>query len=105
MAKGLEGKAGAHAGPLHQGPWKASYASVHVYDETSCCAWFTFTSANRMLVCNAILLFNRSSKIMTFTCSTRVQYTIHHNRLTVCLPDSLDLDRCLSILFWLSACE
>ena len=26
MAKGLEGKAGAHAGPLHQGPWKASYA-------------------------------------------------------------------------------
>src|SRR6218665_368344 len=27
----------------------------------------------------------------------------HH--LTVCLPDSLDLDRCLSILFWLSACE
>src|SRR6218665_2285534 len=23
----------------------------------------------------------------------------------VCLPDSLDLDRCLSILFWLSACE
>ena len=31
--------------------------------------------------------------------------TIHHSRLTVCLPDSLDLDRCLSILFWLSACE
>src|SRR6218665_2311146 len=29
----------------------------------------------------------------------------HHSRLTVCLPDSLDLDRCLSILFWLSACE
>jgi len=26
MAKGLEGKAEAHAGPLHQGPWKASYA-------------------------------------------------------------------------------
>jgi len=26
MAKGLEGKAGAHAEPLHQGPWKASYA-------------------------------------------------------------------------------
>ena len=25
--------------------------------------------------------------------------------LTVCLPDSLDLDRCLSIFFWLSACE
>src|SRR6218665_288473 len=24
---------------------------------------------------------------------------------SVCLPDSLDLDRCLSILFWLSACE
>ena len=22
-----------------------------------------------------------------------------------CLPDSLDLDRCLSILFWLSGCE
>src|SRR6218665_3395007 len=31
--------------------------------------------------------------------------TIHHSRLTVCLPDSLDLDRCASILFWLSACE
>src|SRR6218665_367867 len=31
--------------------------------------------------------------------------TIHHSRLTVCLPDSLDLDCCLSILFWLSACE
>src|SRR6218665_1115988 len=31
--------------------------------------------------------------------------TIHHSRLTVCLPDSLGLDRCLSILFWLSACE
>ena len=28
-----------------------------------------------------------------------------HSRLTVCLPDSLDLDRCLWILFWLSACE
>src|SRR6218665_1492695 len=31
--------------------------------------------------------------------------TIYHSRLTVCLPDSLDLDRCLSILFWLSGCE
>src|SRR6218665_2964103 len=31
--------------------------------------------------------------------------TIHHSHLTVCLPDSLDLDRCLSILFWISACE
>src|SRR6218665_808130 len=31
--------------------------------------------------------------------------TNHHSRLTVCLPDSLDLDRCLMILFWLSACE
>ena len=33
--------------------------------------------------------------------------TIHHTRLTVCLSDSLDLDRCLSILglFWLSVCE
>src|SRR6218665_1139874 len=32
----------------------------------------------------------------------------HHppcSRLTVCLPHSLDLDRCLLILFWLSACE
>src|SRR6218665_671942 len=29
--------------------------------------------------------------------------TIHHSRLTVCLHDSLDLDRCISILFWLSA--
>src|SRR6218665_3211826 len=31
--------------------------------------------------------------------------TIHHSHLTVCLPDSLDLIRCLSILFWISACE
>ena len=31
--------------------------------------------------------------------------TIHLSRLTVCLPDSLDLDRCLSILFSLSTCE
>jgi len=31
--------------------------------------------------------------------------TIHHSSLTVCLHDSPDLDRCLSILFWLSACE
>jgi len=31
--------------------------------------------------------------------------TIYHSRLTVCLPDSLDLIRCLSILFWPSACE
>src|SRR6218665_475384 len=31
--------------------------------------------------------------------------TIHHSRLTVCLPDSLNLTRCLSILFWTSACE
>src|SRR6218665_853307 len=31
--------------------------------------------------------------------------TIHHSRLTVCLSDSLDHDRCLSILFWLSAFE
>ena len=31
--------------------------------------------------------------------------TIHHSRLTFCLTDSLDLDRCLSILFWLSECE
>src|SRR6218665_2891431 len=31
--------------------------------------------------------------------------TIYHNRLTVCLPDSLDLTRCPSILFWISACE
>src|SRR6218665_1242934 len=30
---------------------------------------------------------------------------IHHSRLTVCLPDSLDLTRCLLILFWISACE
>jgi len=30
---------------------------------------------------------------------------IHHSRLTVCLTDSLDLHRCLSSLFWLSACE
>jgi len=26
--------------------------------------------------------------------------TIYHSHLTVCLPDSLDLTRCLSILFW-----
>ena len=31
--------------------------------------------------------------------------TIHHSRLTVCLPDSLDLTRCLSTFFWVSACE
>src|SRR6218665_3519167 len=31
--------------------------------------------------------------------------TIHHSRLTVCLPDSLHLTRCLSILFRMSACE
>src|SRR6218665_2904040 len=31
--------------------------------------------------------------------------TIHHSRLTVYLPDSLDLTCCLSILFWTSACE
>ena len=30
--------------------------------------------------------------------------TIHHSCLTVCLPDYLDLTRCLSILFWISAC-
>src|SRR6218665_1193746 len=28
--------------------------------------------------------------------------TIHHSPLTVCLADSLDLTRCLSILFWIS---
>ena len=27
------------------------------------------------------------------------------NGRTICVPDSLDLDRCLSILSWLSACE
>src|SRR6218665_1984978 len=31
--------------------------------------------------------------------------TIHHSHLTVCLPDSLNLTRCLSILLWTSACE
>src|SRR6218665_17316 len=31
--------------------------------------------------------------------------TIHHSHLTVYLPDSLDLDPCLRILFWLSVCE
>src|SRR6218665_1590961 len=31
--------------------------------------------------------------------------TILHSRLTVHLPDSPDLDPCLSILFWLSACD
>ena len=31
--------------------------------------------------------------------------TIHHSRLCVCLPDSLDLTRYLSILFWTRACE
>jgi len=25
--KALKAKTGAHTGPLHQGPWKASYAS------------------------------------------------------------------------------
>src|SRR6218665_2255455 len=31
--------------------------------------------------------------------------TIHHSRLNVCLIDYLDLNPCLSIVFWLSACE
>src|SRR6218665_2034944 len=31
--------------------------------------------------------------------------TIHHSRLNVCLIDYLDLTPCLSIVFWLSACE
>src|SRR6218665_539204 len=31
--------------------------------------------------------------------------TIHHSRRIACLPDSLDLTRCLSILFWTCACE
>ena len=31
--------------------------------------------------------------------------TIHHSRLTVYLPDSLDLTRCLCILFWTTAYE
>src|SRR6218665_854272 len=29
----------------------------------------------------------------------------HHSCLTVCIPDSLDITRCLSILFWISACD
>src|SRR6218665_2443867 len=31
--------------------------------------------------------------------------TIHHSRLNVCLIDYLEVDPCLSIVFWLSACE
>src|SRR6218665_1843878 len=31
--------------------------------------------------------------------------TIHHSRLSVCLIDYLDPNPCLSIAFWLSACE
>src|SRR6218665_2013334 len=31
--------------------------------------------------------------------------TIHHSRLNVCLIVYLDLNSCLSIVFWLSACE
>src|SRR6218665_3306902 len=31
--------------------------------------------------------------------------TIHHSRLNVCLIDYLDLNPCLSIVFWLRACE
>src|SRR6218665_1991969 len=31
--------------------------------------------------------------------------TIHHSRLNVCLIYYLDLNPCLSIVFWLSACE
>src|SRR6218665_2199316 len=31
--------------------------------------------------------------------------TLYHSRLTVCLLDSLNLTRCLSILFWTRACE
>ena len=31
--------------------------------------------------------------------------TIHRSRLTVCLLNSLNLIRCLTILFWISACD
>src|SRR6218665_249407 len=40
MTKGLEGKAGAHAGPLHQGPWKASYAPASFSPFSSCFSSF-----------------------------------------------------------------
>src|SRR6218665_2729737 len=33
------------------------------------------------------------------------QNTSHHSHLNVCLIDYLDLNPCLSIVFWLSACE
>src|SRR6218665_1124831 len=40
MTKGLEGKVGAHAGPLHQGPWKASYAPASFSPFSSCFSSF-----------------------------------------------------------------
>src|SRR6218665_3179881 len=49
------------------------------------------------------LFFNKSFLPTSFPVSTL--NTIHHSRPTVCLPDSLYLTRCLSILFWTSACE
>src|SRR6218665_2535058 len=54
------------------------------------------------------LLFKKSypaSSSSNYLASSLNSNTIHHSRLTVCLPDSLDLTRCLSILFWISACE
>ena len=38
-------------------------------------------------------------------CVLRPVWCKHRSHLSVCLLDSLDLTRCLSILFWTSACE
>src|SRR6218665_2455177 len=54
------------------------------------------------------LLFNKSYPDLSSSPTSlpvSTPNTIHHSHLTVCLPDSLDLTRCLSILFWISACE
>jgi len=55
-----------------------------------------------------LLLFNKSYPDLSsspYLPPVSTPNTIHHSRLTVCLPDSLDLSRCLSILFWISAYE
>src|SRR6218665_1611724 len=51
------------------------------------------------------LLFNKSDPDSSSSpCLPPRLNTIHHG-LHVCLPDSLNLTHCLSILFWTSACE
>ena len=43
--------------------------------------------------------------LLHISLSISIPNTIHLSCLTVCLPDSLDFDLCLSILFWINACE